>query len=256
MGDFTEELLEALENKKVRKRIREIAGEEEKKVFSLRRESEEKWKKEADQLRRLLEQERTKAEGLAKLLDRERAEKEHLSGDAESERRKRSQIEEELSGLRRIAEDMEKRQHLFAVFKERYGRLDYYYERYLGLGDEIHKSLDRILSAASPEEFLCRGVQWGNIEMLWESMDTGLSRGQYTEETFVGLEEIFDYFFELHRNMTGTYERLDTKAGEEFDSRFHKRSGDSQASGRISRVLLRGYRGITNKKIQPSIVRI
>ena len=64
MGDFTEELLEALENKKVRKRIREIAGEEEKKVFSLRRESEEKWKKEADQLRRLLEQERAKAEGV------------------------------------------------------------------------------------------------------------------------------------------------------------------------------------------------
>ena len=31
MGDFIEELLEALENKKVRKRIREIAGEEEKK---------------------------------------------------------------------------------------------------------------------------------------------------------------------------------------------------------------------------------
>lgn len=256
MGDFIEELLEALENKKVRKRIKEIAGEEEKKGFSLRKESDEKWKKEADRLQRLLEEERKKAEGLGRLLDGERAEQERLQRLARTEEEKRRQAEEELAGLRRRAGEMERWQRQFETFKERYGQLDHYYQMYLGLGDEIHRNLGRILSAAGPEDFLCWGVQWGNIEMLWESMDTGLSRGQYTEEAFGALEEIFDYFFELHRNMTGTYERLDTKAGEEFDSRFHKRSGDSQASGRISRVLLRGYRGITNKKIQPSIVRI
>lgn len=275
MGDFTDDLLEALENKKVRKRIREIANEEEKKGLWPRKDGDDnKWKKEADRLSQLLEQERTKAAGFGKLLDMEREESGNLrklleSAQAECERLQReqaglrSQVREAETRQGRLEEENRELQREFkkvadteAYYEKCYSRLDRCYQLYVRLGDRVHEDLSRVLSADSPESFFARGVQWGNIEALWEFMDSCIQRKTYTQETLGTLGEIFDYFFEQYGKMAGTYERLCTEAGDEFDEKFHKRSGDSLVAGRVTQVILQGYRGTSNKKIQKSVVKI
>lgn len=262
MGDFTDDLLEALENKKVRRRIREIVNEDEKKSLFSKKDSDDRWKKEAERLGPLLESERTKAAGLGKLLDMEQEKNRRLNGLLESTQdqcadleRERTRLQDQIRKLEARQKELEQAAREGNYYKESYRQADYYYQLYARLGDQLHRDLSSVLSADSPESFLCRGMQWGNIEGLWDFMDS-LCQKDYESETLKALGEIFDYFFEQYRQTMGTYERISTEAGEEYDEKLHWKVGGSRAGGRISQVILQGYRGISNKKIHKSVVKI
>ncbi len=279
MADYIDNLLRALDDKSVQRRIREIAGGDEKKsVFGG---NEEKGKKEAKQLRAALSEKESELELLRRALREEKEDKlrafrqvEELKqalsdGEIESQNIRRQletvqkqleELQEENRALRdregEYAGCVEEARTVRSYYENGFRQLDTYYRMYLQLGQEVHEDLTRVLSAKSPEAFLCWGVQWGNIEALWAFLDINLSLGKYDSDILDVLSKIFDYLFEQYREMNGNYERLDTKAGDDFDEDFHKRSGDSLVAGRISQVLLRGYRGIANKKIKKSVVRI
>lgn len=279
MADYIDNLLRALDDKSVQRRIREIAGGDEKKsVFGG---NEEKGKKEAKQLRAALSEKESELELLRRALREEKEDKlrafrqvEELKqalsdGEIESQNIRRQletvqkqleELQEENRALRdregEYAGCVEEARTVRSYYENGFRQLDTYYRMYLQLGQEVHEDLTRVLSAKSPEAFLCWGVQWGNIEALWAFLDINLSLGKYDSDILDVLSKIFDYLFEQYREINGNYERLDTKAGDDFDEDFHKRSGDSLVAGRISQVLLRGYRGIANKKIKKSVVRI
>ena len=279
MADYIDDLLRALDDKGVQRRIREIAGGEEKKgVFGG---EEEKGKKEAKQLRAALNDKESELEMLRRALQEEKEDKHRAfrqveelkqtvsNGEIESQniRRQLETVQKQLEELQEENRALKDREGEYAgcveearivrsYYEDGFRQLDTYYRMYMQLGQEVHEDLTRVLSGKSPEAFLCWGVQWGNIEALWAFLDINLSLGKYDSDTLDVLSKIFDYLFEQYREMNGNYERLDTKAGDEFDEDFHKRSGDSLVAGRISQVLLRGYRGIANKKIKKSVVRI
>lgn len=279
MADYIDSLLQALEDKSVQRKIREIVSIEEKK--GLFGGSEEKGKKEIKQLKTVLNEKDLELERLRGILREEKEEKRNAWEQAEALRQAASQTElqnrrvqkeleavkmdlkglqEENRALRareaQYIDCVEEAKKVKSRYEKGFGQLDTYYCMYLQLGEAVHEDLARVLSPKSPETFLCWGVQWGNIEALWAFLDINLSIGKYPQDILEVLGKIFDYFFELYREMSGNYERLDTKAGDEFDEDFHKRSSNSLVTGRISQVLLRGYRGTTNKKIKKSVVRI
>lgn len=279
MADYIENLLRALDEKSVQRKIREIvSGEEKKSIFGG---NEEKGKKEIKQLKAAINEKDIELEQLRQMLCQEKEEKVKALRQAEELRQARDQIEQQSQGAKwemesakkaleklqeenrilkarekQYADCMEEAKTVRSYYENGFRQLDTYYRMYFQLGEEVHEDLIRVLSTKSPEVFLCWGVQWGNIEALWAFLDINLSMGKYSQNTLEALGKIFDYFFELYREMNGNYERLDTKAGDEFDEDFHKRSGNSLVAGQISQVLLRGYRGITNKKIKKSVVRI
>lgn len=279
MADYIDSLLQALDDKGVQKKIREIVCIEEKKGFFGG--SEEKGKKEIKQLKTVLNEKDLELERLRGILREEKEEKRNAREQVEALKQAVSQtelqnrrVQKELEAVRmdlkglqeenralrareaQYIDCVEEARKVKSRYEKGFGQLDTYYRMYLQLGEAVHEDLVRVLSPKSPETFLCWGVQWGNIEALWAFLDINLSMGKYPQDILEVLGKIFDYFFELYREMNGNYERLDTKAGDEFDEDFHKRSSNSLVTGQISQVLLRGYRGTANKKIKKSVVRI
>lgn len=232
MDKFTEDLLTALKVPQIQRRIKEIVTEDNKITELL--ETGDK-KQLPDQILYLTQ-----------ALNNEKEKRAHMEQEKEYLEKELQLIEKDRKVLRRDNE----------CFLENYGTLNDHYQSYISLGKEIHKELSRVLSTASPDQFLCWGSQWGNIEALWQFMDISLVQNRHGLETIEVLRDIFDYLFELYSNATGNYERISTAVGDIFDEECHKRFGESRVSGRITQVLLQGYRGVYNKKIQKSIVRI
>lgn len=278
MGDFIDDLLKALKDKKVRERIQEIVFEEEKKKSIFSKETDSKWKEKVNSLNDSLIREKNKNEQVENellRLQKQLKEREEQLWKMQTENQKLRKTAEEAEKKIQYAEQVkvlmvqenEKEQDearkrlseaekVSAYYQNGFRRLDTYYRLYQQLGEELHQDLNRVLRADSPENFIFCGSQWGNIEALWEFMDIHLGQDKYTAETIGELEKIFSYFFDLYQEINGTYERLNTAAGDEFDEDYHKRKGNSLVNGRISQVLLQGYRGKANKKIQKSVVRI
>lgn len=232
MEYFTESLLKALENRQVQKRIREIQQSSQLISSSLECPEEMMQLEQTENLRQTLLKEKERADRLEK---------------------ENELLKIELESVKQNIEDFKKIKN---YHESKYGQIDAYYQTYLGLDSSIRSDLSTVLNDESPERFMFWGSQWHNIEALWQFIDISLSQNRFGQETVDILAKIFDYFFELYRNMTGNYERILTVEGETFDETIHKRSKDSRAAGKITRVFLCGYRGIYNKKTQKSVVRI
>lgn len=234
MEEFTEMLLKSLMDENIRKQIIEITNEGKKR-------GDDRWKSEVERMELLLNEEQIKSHQMEKLINSQREEARRINQELERENEK-------------LVQQLKKAEEIENYYQNNFEKMEKQYQSYLLLDSNIHKDLSRVLSIKSPEQFVCWGCQWGNIEALWEFMDIAITQKRCDQETIIILESIFDYFFELYRDMTGSYERIRTEVGEEFDEKVHKRSGESRVSGRISKVVLRGYQGIYNKKIQKSIV--
>ncbi len=145
----------------------------------------------------------------------------------------------------------EARKRALAI-EEKYADIEKYYKMYCSLSDDIHNTLSRVLSCKSPTLFIAAGSQRDSIEGLWDTIS--YNREKYNEEELKILGEIFDFFFELYNNFNNIYERLDTRPGDLFDSRLHDRISGN-VNGSISYVFLRGYRNIkTGNIIKKSMI--
>lgn len=148
-----------------------------------------------------------------------------------------------------------------SLYKDRYKNIEYYYNQYLSLGENVHKKLGRILNAESPEIFLAWGTQWDNIKALWTEISFWLD--EYSRDDVHKLIEIFDYFFDIYyenNSYSGQkkYVRQEVSVGDEFDDFLYTRKGGAVA-GKIKEILLLGYGqmdGEDFKLKEKSIVRI
>lgn len=142
-----------------------------------------------------------------------------------------------------------------AYYENTYRSLDLCYEAFKGLKSDIHSELSNVIKTENSEIFLCSGVQSDNIEALWLFISYKLN--EYDENEIKILTDTFNYFFERYNEIHGLYTLLDVNINDEFDEDLHTRASNSCVTGKISRVLLKGYKNIrTERIVQKSIVRV
>lgn len=130
-----------------------------------------------------------------------------------------------------------------------------YYKKYSELDSVIKQELNSVIKSDSPELFFASGIQWENIEALWQFISYKFS--DYSKSNSDILIDIFRYFFEKYNEIYNLYEMMTVNIGDEFDEDFHTRGNNSRVSGNISEIILPGYKNIRNHKIvQKSIVRV
>lgn len=157
------------------------------------------------------------------------------------------QLESEMDSLKeKCSKEKANAERIADFYKNNYGGLDEIYHKYLNLGSEIHRQLQRVLNptesaVASADLLLGFGVQEGNIVALWENI--AANADIYTRSGKIeDLITIFTYFFERYKKIT--YKQMETtipNVGDIYDERYHTRTGNSNATGRITRVILPGF---------------
>lgn len=254
MDSFTENLLDSLKNKKVRECIREIVYEENKRKFSFVRGDDDKCKAENATLRNLLEAIQKEKEQLLRQINEKEDYTQKLLSQLEKKQEAAERLEQRLSEMNGKLEEAIGIQD---YYKNSYQELDYYYQLYVQMDRRILEELSRVLTAKSPELFLCCGSQQNNLEQLWKYLSIVLGNPEYSAKHLQSLSQIFDYLFHNYCQINPNYERLCVSVGEEFDEDIHTRADkNSRVAGNISEVVLPGYRRITDGKIMKSIVRV
>lgn len=168
---------------------------------------------------------------------------------------KNNVLESENSALKKKVEMLEKDNRKATEYIYNFSEVHQYYTKYMSLDQSIHLALENVIKRDNAISFLCSGTQWDNLEPLWEFISYKLDT--YSEEELETLIEVFHYFFEQYNQITKRYVLLEVHVGETFDEDFHTRASNSQVVGQISRVLLQGFKNIkTDKIIKKSIVRV
>lgn len=124
---------------------------------------------------------------------------------------------------------------------------------YKSLDGKMRNELDEIFKGDSIEDFICCGVQYKNIDMLWEiSKRAVLAK----EENFQGTVEIFNYFFEKFSKTykVPLYRKLSVSIEDKFDPNYHISCGS--ASGYVEKIYLNGYMDRDRKVIKKAVVEL
>lgn len=143
------------------------------------------------------------------------------------------------------------------ALKSRFSELENIYKVYMELSEKTRDSLSGIFKGNSIEEFIFCGVQYQNLESLWEYIKREIIEENLNEKD--KLKDIFDYFFEAHNLIyeKPLYKRTDVVLQEKFDDEFHIKVLSENASGKIKEVVFEGYINCNNQKIiKKSLVRI
>ena len=123
----------------------------------------------------------------------------------------------------------------------KYNKFEEIYGVYNLLVEKTREELKGIYGDDGVENFLFRGIQYQNIEMLWEYMRNKIIENDI--EDINKVNNIFTYFFDRYNELYNEkiYSRMETSIGDEFDNDLHVRLWDSSVSGKISNVILEGY---------------
>lgn len=243
--------MNALENKHVQKRIREIVSFEnsDKDIYKT---NEKKTQKTIEERNKIILSLKNEKEKLRHSIDNKNDEIQILKETLNDVERKHKK---EISELKEIYQEkiskLENQNMILQYYVERYGEIEKYYELYLSLEEEIHNDLKRVLRIESVEMFFSSGVQLNNIEALWSYIAGKLN--VFEEATLDKLRELFDYLFSIYIKIDSKYERQVVKIGDEFDEEFHSRMGGTVA-GNVKQILLLGYRNIYTNYGKKSIV--
>lgn len=127
-----------------------------------------------------------------------------------------------------------------------YNKLDKIYSLYLNLDASIQKDLERILSPSgkisdTADLFMAYGVQEGNVIALWDIIAANTLR--YEQKYCLDvLCDIFQYFLKLHCSVSfKKTEIFEVEIGIMYDERYHTRTSNSSATGKIKNVILPGF---------------
>ena len=256
MGGNVEKVLEALQDERVKAAIRRIVMGSPEQDSGIRTVLPEKAGRETARLSEQLKRSEQAKDRLADSLRKREYECNRLEELLKQKEREKAELEERLQASekqsRQAVAVLKEAQQQMEFYQKSYQGLDAIYRSYLGLDQGIQQELSRVLSTESAELFLVWGSQWNNLEALWDFMSYRFHL--LDEESRVCLNEVFDYLFELYRKVNPTYQRLEVKIGDEFDEDIHIRSANSRVGGRISKVLLCGYRNVNTGKLKKSIV--
>jgi len=161
-------------------------------------------------------------------------------------------LERQISTLKEQKSQMEAENR---KLKERFADLEAVYQLYLSLPTDNKNSLKSIFKGDTLEEFIFCGVQYDNVESLWDYIKNEAINGHDIKP----LQRIFDCFFKAYNTNyePPLYQKTTTACGETFDTSQHIRGAGSSVSGEIKEVVLQGYENTrTGKLIKQSVVRM
>ncbi|MCK8826591.1 hypothetical protein MWH25_02355 [Natroniella acetigena] len=187
--------------------------------------------------------------------------------ELETKNRKIEELKNENSSLKaqgeelrleksRLHNEVRNQQEEIRRLKDRFKGVGDIYKVYLNLSSGNKSSLQGIFKGDSIEEFIYCGVQYDNLESLWEYIKREVIEDKNSEIN--KLDQIFTYFFAAHNRIYDSplYKRQEVKVGESIDEDKHIRGRDSKVIGEIKEVLFRGYINLkTDRVIKKSVVR-
>ncbi|ETI96607.1 MAG: hypothetical protein Q617_SPSC00043G0002, partial [Streptococcus sp. DORA_10] len=131
------------------------------------------------------------------------------------------------------------------------------YNLFLNMDNTIKNDISEILKGDSIENFVYAGVQYKNIEAIWEYAKTRAIYGQF--EDLEKIEEIIKKLLEAHNKIykSSLYEMQEVNIGEEIDEEKFIRGYESKLRGSISHIDLLGYINLaTGRIVKKSVVRV
>ncbi|MBU9712739.1 hypothetical protein [Evansella tamaricis] len=255
---FINDLLAALEKEEVVLKIQEITTQ--KHTTNPPFQKEEKSEKKSELYKKItsLEKELAESKALQKFQEESLLQ---LKSKLQHETDNKTKIEQEYLRLQnKHAELFEQHKTVLQErnhYKENYEPLESIHNLFLNLSPNTKQSLVGIFKGMTIHEFLSCGVQYENLDSLWEYMKRETIEG--SNQDLDSLNEIFRFFFHAYNKIYDSpiYEIQSTSIGQRFDEDLHIRGGNSKVIGEISSVLLNGYYNrINNKIIKKSIVQI
>lgn len=136
-------------------------------------------------------------------------------------------------------------------YRETYGELDAAYKLYRTLDESTRSALAGIFGAGdNATTFFSGALQETHLADFWDYV----ARRPENET----LRRLFDFCFAaVNRGFREPpFVRLNVERGNFFDDEFMRRTSQSRQLGKVSRVLLQGYRYVAGKIIKPSIVEL
>ena len=166
-------------------------------------------------------------------------------------------LKAEIRELERINKNKDNEIIKLKEFKAQFEKSVNLFNKYKNLSEDTLYSLENVFLIRDFSSFLYCGVQYDNIEALWDFIKSEINRNKSNKDIKV-LKEIFYYFFDAHNKIYDSpkYELLkyETEIGDNFDDDFHIRGNNSKPSGEIREILLYGYKIINNDRVMKKSV--
>lgn len=131
------------------------------------------------------------------------------------------------------------------------------YALFLNLENDIKNDMAAILKGNKIENFVYAGVQYKNIEAIWEYAKNRAVNGQI--DGLDKLQNIIINFLDAYNMIYNEpiYKIQDVSIGDEFDEEKLIRGYNSKISGMVSDINLLGYVNVvTGKIVKKSVVRV
>jgi len=129
------------------------------------------------------------------------------------------------------------------------------FQLYNNLSEETKISLKGIFKDDSFEGFIACGLQEKNIYSLWDYIKSELIEN--SNEDNENLVKIFNFFFVKYEMAYPIYKVQNIKKDEDFNTDLHIKDSQSSASGKIKKVLLKGWINTKmNNVVRKSVVNI
>ncbi|WP_414698493.1 hypothetical protein [Peptacetobacter sp. AB845] len=259
--EFIEYLLLSLENELVQKKLIDIISDAEIKINVEKDDSSSNGEliEEIRNLKELLNVKNLEIDKLNIVLEESKKSIEILEGEKYGLEKKNNDISNKNKELKIIIDEKEELLNIknretdklnyenkilnekIDLLNGKYNKFEEIYGVYNLLVEKTREELKGIYGDDGVENFLFRGIQYQNIEMLWEYMRNKIIENDI--EDINKVNNIFTYFFDRYNELYNEkiYSRMETSIGDEFDNDLHVRLWDSSVSGKISNVILEGY---------------
>lgn len=174
----------------------------------------------------------------------------------------RQVLEKDIANLSTVKQNLTAELNIAAKslqdFKRQFKQPVEYLDMYHALSVPTRDGLSDVICDRNEILFIASCTNADNLKKMWEYTKE-ITGDDYKQNDVDILKKIFDYFFEIfnHSLPEPIYERDPVEIGDEYDEDEYVRSRDSATSGRITKIVLRGYRSInTGYTICKSVVRI
>lgn len=140
-------------------------------------------------------------------------------------------------------------------YKKTFGEVISVFEEYLTLPEATKRNLSNIINCSDILSFIMTCSEYDNLQRLWDYNKTLAVNGEYSE--LEALKRVFEFFFDRYNSSRkpAKYVSDTTKPGDILDDDLHIRGHESRVSGRITEVVLRGYKNaITGRTEKKSVV--
>ncbi|MDO5295592.1 MAG: hypothetical protein Q4F00_02970 [bacterium] len=228
-----------------------IKAESEREIRQIRTSAQQEVSRAQEEVRRLADVARQKAEEKEEAVREITAKYQRDLDEArEREQRLRSQLNAKLTELQQQKNELEDvNEELDNQLQQRFPEGWDLYQRWENLRPASRQRLECLCRQPSFMSFICGGAQDDGLESIWDEMELCLREGAAADLQY--LRELFSYAMQLVNASKSeeVYAQADEAAGQPYDMDRHTPDRSSRAQGRVTRVLLPGYRNLYLERI-------